>query len=72
MPSRRDIVCAPVPLPPHRRVPKVGISLDRTRWRRKGGGDDGNNGDDGPTHDLTADIVIFDGRFTQYPEGLQQ
>ena len=35
------------------------------------GNDDGNNGDDGETSDLDADIVIFDGRFTQWPGGVQ-
>ena len=37
----------------------------------KDGQDDGNNGDDGETHSLNADIVIFDGQFTQWPEGTQ-
>ncbi len=38
----------------------------------QGGIDDGNNGDDGPTTSFEADIVIFDGAFTQWPEGAQQ
>ena len=36
------------------------------------GQDDGNDGEGGRTTDLDADIVIFDGRFTQWPAGTQR
>jgi len=34
--------------------------------------DDGNDGTDGETNDLDSDIVIFNGRFTQWPAGIQR